>query len=136
MERTLLIIKPDAVSANNIGNILCMVERAGFAIKAQKMIRITKEMAVVFYAEHKERPFFNSLVDYMTSGPCVVCVVGARVADMRDLIGATDPGKATDGTIRKAYGKSIEANAVHASDSVTSAENEIKIFFAGSEILR
>ena len=132
---TFTMIKPDAVEANNIGPILAMINKAGFTIKAMKYLRLSKEQAGNFYAVHKERPFYGELVDYMSSGSIVAAVLekSNAVADFRTLIGATDPTKAADGTIRKLFAKSIAANAVHGSDSDENAANEASFFFSGLE---
>jgi len=132
---TFTMIKPDAVEANNIGPILAMINKAGFTIKAMKYLRLSKEQAGNFYAVHKERPFYGELVDYMCSGPIVAAVLEKNnaVADFRTLIGATDPTKADEGTIRKLFAKSIAANAVHGSDSDENAANEANFFFSGLE---
>lgn len=132
---TFTMIKPDAVEANNIGPILAMINKAGFKIKAMKYLRLSKEQAGSFYAVHKERPFYGELVDYMCSGPIVAAVLEKNnaVADFRTLIGATDPTKADEGTIRKLFAKSIAANAVHGSDSDENAANEANFFFSGLE---
>jgi nucleoside-diphosphate kinase len=129
------MIKPDAVEANNIGAILAMINKAGFKIKAMKYLALSKEQAGNFYAVHKERPFYGELVDYMSSGPLVAVVLEKNnaVADFRTLIGATDPSKAADGTIRKLFAKSIAANAVHGSDSDENAAIEANFFFSGLE---
>jgi len=132
---TFTMIKPDAVEANNIGAILAMINKAGFKIKAMKYLSLSKEQAGNFYAVHKERPFYGELVDYMSSGSIVAAVLekSNAVADFRTLIGATDPSKAADGTIRKLFAKSIAANAVHGSDSDENAAIEASFFFSGLE---
>lgn len=129
------MIKPDAVEANNIGPILSMINKAGFKIKAMKYTRLSKEQAGKFYLVHKERPFYGELVDYMSQGPIVAAILQKdnAVADFRTLIGATDPAKADEGTIRKLFAKSIAANAVHGSDSDENAEIEGSFFFSGLE---
>ncbi len=129
------MIKPDAVEANNIGPILAMINKAGFKILAMKYMRLTKEQAGQFYAVHKERPFFGELTEYMCSGPIVAAVLSKEnaVADYRQLIGATDPSKADEGTIRKLFAKSIAANAVHGSDSNENANIESNFFFSQLE---
>lgn len=129
------MIKPDAVEANNIGPILAKINEAGFRIVAMKYTRLSRETAGAFYAVHKERPFYGELVDYMSSGPIVAAVLekSNAVADFRKLIGATDPSKAEEGTIRKLFAKSIAANAVHGSDSDENAEIEGNFFFSGLE---
>ena len=135
--KTLAIIKPDAVADGNAGVIFDKIIKAGFKIKAMKMIHLTKSSAEGFYAVHKERPFFTELVEYMTSGPCVPIALEKNnaVEDYRKLIGATDPAKADEGTIRKLYAKSIQFNAVHGSDSDENAVKEIAHFFSTDELL-
>ena len=132
---TFTMIKPDAVEANNIGPILAKINQAGFSIKAMKYLRLTKEQAGEFYAVHKARPFYGELVDYMSSGPIVAAVLikNDAVAEFRKLIGATDPTKAEEGTIRKLFAKSIAANAVHGSDSDENAQIEASFFFSQLE---
>ena len=129
------MIKPDAVEANNIGPILAMINKAGFRITAMKYLRLTREQAGQFYAVHRERPFYGELVDYMSSGPIVAAVLSKSnaVSDYRKLIGATDPTKADEGTIRKQFAKSIAANAVHGSDSDENANIESAFFFSQLE---
>lgn len=129
------MIKPDAVEANNIGPILAMINKAGFRIEAMKYMRLSKEQAGAFYAVHRERPFYGELTDYMSSGPIVAAVLTKEnaVADYRKLIGATDPAKAEEGTIRKMFAKSIAANAVHGSDSDENAGIESDFFFSHLE---
>ncbi len=135
-ERTLSIIKPDAVAKNVIGEIYSRFEKADLTIVAAKMMHLTQEQAEGFYAEHKERPFFNDLVAFMTSGPVVVQALEGNGAILknRDLMGATNPKEAEAGTIRADFASSIDANAVHGSDSAASAEREIAYFFNDSEI--
>ncbi|GAA3586292.1 MULTISPECIES: nucleoside-diphosphate kinase [Marinobacter] len=135
-ERTLSIIKPDAVAKNVIGEIYSRFEKAGLNIVAAKMKHLTQEEAEGFYAEHKERPFFGDLVAFMTSGPVVVQVLEGEGAILknRDLMGATNPKEADAGTIRADFASSIDANAVHGSDSAASAEREIAYFFNDNEI--
>lgn len=135
-ERTLSIIKPDAVAKNVIGEIYSRFEKAGLAIVASKMMHLTQEQAEGFYAEHKERPFFADLVAFMTSGPVVVQVLegDGAILKNRDLMGATNPKEADAGTIRADFAASIDANAVHGSDSAASAEREIAYFFNDNEI--
>lgn len=135
-ERTLSIIKPDAVAKNVIGEIYSRFEKAGLKIVASKMMHLTQEQAEGFYAEHKERPFFNDLVAFMTSGPVVVQALEGEGAILknRDLMGATNPKEAEAGTIRADFASSIDANAVHGSDSAASAEREIAYFFNDNEI--
>ena len=136
LERTLSIVKPDAVERNLIGAIYQRFEQGGLRIVAAKMLRLRREDAEGFYAEHRERPFFKDLVSYMTSGPVIVQVLEGEdaVATNRRLMGATDPKKADPGTIRADFALSIDANAVHGSDSPTSAAREIAFFFNQQEI--
>ena len=133
--RTLTMIKPDAVKAGNIGNILAMINNAGFKIVAMKYTRLSKSDAETFYAVHNERPFFGELVEFMTSGPIVAAILEKdnAVADFRTLIGATNPAEAAEGTIRKAYATSLGENAVHGSDSDDNAAIEGAFHFAGRE---
>ncbi len=136
IERTLSIIKPDAVAKNVIGEIYARFEKAGLKIIAAKMLQLDDNSAGGFYAEHKERPFYKDLIEFMTSGPVMVTVLEGEGAVMknRDLMGATNPAEAAPGTIRADYAKSIDANAVHGSDSVTSAAREVGYFFKDNEI--
>jgi nucleoside-diphosphate kinase len=136
MERTLSIIKPDAVAKNVVGQILSRFENAGLRIAATKKIHLSKPDAKAFYAEHSERPFFKDLVDFMVSGPVVVTVLEGNnaMATNRDLMGATNPKEAEARTIRADFADSIDANAVHGSDSAESAAKEINFFFAQREI--
>jgi len=136
VERTLSIIKPDAVAKNVIGKIYSRFEDAGLKIVASKMQQLSKEQAEGFYAEHKERPFFNDLVTFMTSGPVVVQAIEGdnAITKNRDLMGATNPKEAAAGTIRADFASSIDANAVHGSDSPSSAEREIAYFFDANEL--
>ncbi|MCL1478683.1 nucleoside-diphosphate kinase [Marinobacter sp. M3C] len=135
-ERTLSIIKPDAVAKNVIGKIISRFEDAELHVVAAKMMHLSQEQAEGFYAEHKERPFFNDLVAFMTSGPVVVQALEGEGAILknRDLMGATNPKDAEAGTIRADFASSIDANAVHGSDSAASAEREIAYFFNDNEI--
>lgn len=135
-ERTLSIIKPDAVAKNVIGEIYTRFEKAGLRIVASKMLHLSQQQAEGFYAEHKERPFFGDLVAFMTSGPVVVQVLegDGAIAKNRELMGATNPKEAAAGTIRADFAESIDANAVHGSDSAASAEREVAYFFNDSEI--
>jgi nucleoside-diphosphate kinase len=137
VERTLSIVKPDAVGRNLIGEILRKFEAAGLRIAAAKLIRLTPERAQGFYAVHKARPFFQGLCDYMSSGPILVSVLEGEnaIAKNREVMGATDPAKAAAGTIRKEFGKDIEQNAVHGSDAAATAATEIAFFFRPDEIL-
>jgi nucleoside-diphosphate kinase len=133
--RTFTMIKPDAIAAHNIGAIIKMIEEAGFRIVSMKKTRLSKERAGQFYAIHKARPFFNDLCEYMSSGPLVPMILEKEnaVEDFRKIIGATDPKKAEAGTIRNLFAKSIEANAIHGSDSDENAEIEGNFFFSGLE---
>lgn len=137
MERTFIILKPDALESKNAGNILARIEAEGFRILGLKLIRMSADDAGRFYAVHKERPFYNDLCKYMSSGPVIVGVLEAAgaVQKWRDLIGATDPAQAAPNTIRKLYAKSKEANAVHGSDSVENAKIEIAFFFSERELV-
>jgi nucleoside-diphosphate kinase len=137
IERTFSIIKPDATRRNLTGKINAVFEGAGLRIVAQKRIWMSREMAKTFYAVHAARPFYSDLVDFMCSGPVVVQVLEGEnaVARHRELMGATNPANAADGTIRKLFAESIEANSVHGSDSAENAAIEIAYFFAGSEIV-
>lgn len=134
--RTLAIIKPDAVGNGNSGAIIDLIIKAGFKIKAMKMVHLTRSSAEGFYTIHKERPFFGELVEFMTSGPCVPIALEKEnaVEDYRKLIGATDPANADEGTIRKLFAKGIQFNAVHGSDSDENAINEIAHFFSTDEL--
>ena len=135
--RTLAILKPDCVANNHIGDVITKITDAGFTIKAMKMTRLTKECAKGFYEVHLDKPFFEPLVEFMTSGPCVPIVLHKEnaVEEFRKLIGATDPAKAEDGTIRKLFAESLQRNAVHGSDSDENAAKEISHFFSRKEIL-
>ncbi|GMU94733.1 nucleoside-diphosphate kinase [Ignavibacterium album] len=135
--KTLAIIKPDAVSDGYIGEIISMITKAGFKIKAMKMVHLTVNQAKSFYEVHKERPFYNDLVEYMTSGPCVPIALEKEnaVEDYRKLIGATDPAQADEGTVRKLYARNKQFNAVHGSDSDENAEKEVAFFFSRQELL-
>jgi nucleoside-diphosphate kinase len=136
VERTLSIVKPDAVAKNVIGEIYTRFEQAGLKIVASKMLRLSDDVAGGFYAEHRERPFFKDLVGFMTSGPVVVQVLEGEsaIAKNRELMGATNPQEAAAGTIRADFAETIDANAVHGSDSPESAAREIAYFFAASEL--
>tara|TARA_A200000113_G_scaffold70032_1_gene61300 strand:+ start:63 stop:485 length:423 start_codon:yes stop_codon:yes gene_type:complete len=137
VERTLSIIKPDATKRNLTGLINAKFEKAGLKIIAQKRLQLTRSMAESFYEIHKDRPFFNDLVDFMISGPVVVQVLeGDNAVKLnRDVMGATNPKEAEEGTIRKEFAESIEANSVHGSDSLENAKNEISFFFADIELV-
>lgn len=136
VERTLSIIKPDAVGKNVIGEIVSRFEKAGLNVVAMKMLQLDDDKAGGFYAEHRERPFFKDLVSFMTSGPVVVQVLEGEdaVAKNRDLMGATNPKDAAAGTIRADFAQTIDENAVHGSDSAASAEREVAYFFDANEI--
>jgi nucleoside-diphosphate kinase len=133
---TLTIIKPDAVKDGNIGAILDQIEKGGFRIKALRMKHLSKQEAGAFYAVHKERPFYGELVDYMSSGRVVPCVLEKdnAVAEFRKLIGATNPEQAEEGTVRKRFGKSLQSNAIHGSDSDENAAIEAAFFFPAAEM--
>lgn len=137
MERTLCIIKPDAVGKNAIGEIVTMITEAGFSILGIKMVQLSRSDAEKFYEVHAERPFFNDLCEFMTSGPVVPIALAKQnaVADYRALIGATDPAEAEEGTIRRRFAASKGENAVHGSDSVENGEREIGFFFAERELV-
>ncbi len=136
-EETLSIIKPDATRRNLIGKIISKFEEGGLRIIAQKKIKLTKQMAQDFYAVHKDRPFYNDLVDFMISGPVVVQVLSgdSAVARNREIMGATNPDEAEEGTIRREFAESLEANSVHGSDSIENAKIEIEFFFSADEIV-
>lgn len=138
MEQTLSIIKPDATKRNLTGKINSKFEDFGLKIVAQKRIKLTQEQAKEFYEVHKARPFFNSLVQFMTSGPVVVQVLEGEdaVTKNREIMGATNPEEAKEGTIRKEFAENIEANSVHGSDSLENAKQEIAFFFSKTEIFR
>ena len=131
LERTLLIIKPDAVQRNLIGKILAHVEERGFRIAEARLTRLTREACQTFYAEHQGKPFFNDLVQYMISGPVLLACLErpGAVAELREIVGATDPAAAAPGTLRKLYGETKQMNSVHASDGPASADREVKLFF-------
>ena len=137
MERTFAIIKPDAVERRLVGKILARIEEAGFTVRAMRLHHLTKKEAEGFYAVHRERPFFGGLTDFMSSGPCVLMALEApdAIAKWRKLMGATDPGKADAGTLRKEFGSSIERNATHGSDAPETAAFELGYFFRGMEML-
>ena len=134
---TLTIIKPDAFSSGKTGKIIAHLESAGFKIRAARVLRMTEAQAGEFYAVHRERPFYRSLVTFMTSGTCMAMVLEkpGAVAALRQTIGATDPAEAEAGTVRKLYAESKERNAIHASDSDENAEREAKFFFAEADVL-
>jgi nucleoside-diphosphate kinase len=138
MERTFAIIKPDAVRKQLAGKILARIEEAGFTVRAMRLMHMTKKEAEGFYAVHSARPFFGSLTDFMSSGPCVVLALDApdAIKKWRATMGATDPAKADAGTLRKDFGESIEFNATHGSDAPETAAFELGYFFAGLEFSR
>jgi nucleoside-diphosphate kinase len=137
MERTFAIIKPDAVARHLAGDILKRIEASGLRVVGLRLTQLSRAEAESFYAVHKERPFYKSLCDYMTSGPVIVAVLAGEgaIKRWRDLMGATDPAKAAPGTIRKDFGQNVEQNATHGSDAPETAANEIAFFFRGLEIL-
>ena len=138
MQQVLAIIKPDAVQGGKAGAILAHLEAVGFVVRAAKMARLTRAEAETFYAVHRERPFYVSLVEFMTSGPCIPLVLERddAVVYLREVIGATDPVEAVEGTVRKLYAESKERNAIHASDSPETAVREIAHFFSEAELTR
>jgi nucleoside-diphosphate kinase len=139
LQRTLAIIKPDAVKKNAEGEIISMILNAGFRIVGMKMLSITKEQAEGFYAVHANKPFFNSLTTFMSEGPIVVMALEKEhdaIASWRDLMGATNPANAAEGTIRKRFAESIERNSVHGSDAEDTARFELSYWFAGYELVR
>ena len=137
LERTFAIIKPDAVAKGQSGEILSMIERAGFRVVAMRLRHLSKKDAEAFYAVHKARPFFNGLVTFMTEGPVVTLVLESEnaIAKWRDLMGATNPDNAAEGTIRKRFAENIERNCVHGSDAPETAAVEIPFFFAANELI-
>lgn len=137
MENTLTILKPDTVQAGNAGAVIDLIEKAGFRIRAVKMVHLSREEAEGFYAVHRERPFFSDLVAFMTESPVIVMVLEGEdaVARLRKLMGATDPAAAAEGTIRKQFATNIERNAIHGSDAPESASTEIAYFFNRLEIV-
>ena len=137
VERSFSIIKPDAVAAGQTGEILAMIQQAGFKILAMRMTRITEPQAQGFYAVHKERPFFSGLVKFMTEGPVVVMALEREdaIKKLREVMGATNPANAADGTIRKKFATNIERNCIHGSDAPETAEQELRFFFSTSDLL-
>jgi nucleoside-diphosphate kinase len=137
LERTLAIVKPDAVERRLAGRILQRIEEEGFTVRALRRVHLTRAQAEGFYAVHRERPFFASLAEFMSSGPCVVLVLEAAgaIAKWRTLMGATDPAKAAPGTLRREFADSIERNATHGSDAPDTAAAEIGYFFAGLDLV-
>jgi nucleoside-diphosphate kinase len=138
LERTLLIIKPDAVAAGRTGAILSRVENEGFAILGMERLRLSYAEAGAFYAIHKGKAFFESLLEFMTSGPIVCCALEKEyaVSQLRAVVGATDPSQAAEGTIRRLYGSNVQNNGVHASDSVENGIDEVRFFFSECTLLR
>ena len=136
IEKTFAIIKPDAVEKNHIGGIVSLIEKNGLKVRALRMMHMTRPIAEGFYHVHKERKFFGELVDFMTRGPCVVMVLEGEgaIAKWRELMGATDPAKAADGTVRKLFGASVGENATHGSDAPETASFEINWFFPGYDV--
>jgi len=137
VERTFSIIKPDAVAAGNTGNILALLEKSGFQIVGMRRTRLSEAQAQAFYAVHKERPFFNGLVTFMTEGPIVLLALEREnaVKQLREVMGATNPANAADGTVRKLFATDIERNAIHGSDAPETATVELSFFFTGAELL-
>lgn len=138
MSHTLAIVKPDAVASGKAGKIIAHLEQAGFRVRAIRMMHLTKEQAGEFYSVHRERPFYDSLVSFMTSGPCMPVLLekGNAVSALREAIGATDPAEAAEGTVRALYAESKERNAIHASDSDENATQEAAFFFAMADVAR
>lgn len=136
IEKTFAIVKPDAVEKNNVGAILAIIEKSGLRIRALRMMHMTRPIAEGFYHVHKSRPFFGELVDFMTRGPCVVMVLEGEgaIAKWREIMGATDPKKAAEGTVRKLYGANVGENATHGSDGPETAKFEIGWFFPGYDV--
>ncbi len=136
-ERTLTIIKPDAVAAGNAGNILALLEKKGFIIRGLRMLRLSTEQARAFYAVHRERPFYDDLVQFMTSGPVIPAALehDDAVSYLRQVMGATNSAEAADGTVRALYGTNIERNAIHGSDSTENAAIELAFFFSRTELI-
>jgi nucleoside-diphosphate kinase len=137
VERTFSIIKPDAVTAGNTGNILALLEKSGFKIIGMRRTRLSEAQAQAFYAVHKERPFFNGLVKFMTEGPIVLLALEREnaVKQLREVMGATNPANAADGTVRKLFATDIERNAIHGSDAPETAAVELSFFFTGADLL-
>jgi nucleoside-diphosphate kinase len=137
VQRTLSIIKPDAVAAGHAGDVLSRLERAGFRMVALQLRRLGRSEAEGFYHVHRERPFFPSLCEFMSSGPCITMVLEREnaIAHLREIMGATDPAKAAPGTIRKDFASSLQANAIHGSDAEDTARFEIGYFFAGLDLI-
>ena len=138
MQKTLSIIKPDAMKSKYSGKIIDLIEQRGFSIIAQKKLVLTKKQAQTFYSVHKERPFFQELVEFMTSGPILVQIIEAQngVSFYREIMGSTNPDEANEGTIRKLFGSNIQCNAVHGSDSIENANIETTFFFSKLEMIK
>jgi nucleoside-diphosphate kinase len=136
-QRTLTIIKPDSTEKGNIGAIMNMIEEAGFSILAMRQLKLDEQAARAFYIEHKDKPFYDRLVAYMTSGAAIVAVLEREnaVKGLRDLMGATNPAEAAEGTIREKFGESIERNAIHGSANLADAEREVAFFFSESDLI-
>jgi nucleoside-diphosphate kinase len=137
VERTFSIIKPDAVAAGQAGEILAMIQKAGFKILGLRMTRLTPDQAGGFYAVHKERPFYQGLVKFMTEGPIIVMALEREnaIAGLREVMGATNPEKAAEGTVRKRFAANIERNCIHGSDAPETAETELRFFFSTADLL-
>jgi nucleoside-diphosphate kinase len=137
MQHTLAIVKPDAVAAGNAGNVLAHLEKEGFTFRGLRVVHLTAEQAGAFYAVHRDRPFYGSLVDFMTSGPCIPVALERveAVPYLRQVMGATNPAEADEGTIRKLYATNIERNAIHGSDSPENAAKELGFFFSTAELI-
>ena len=137
MAHTLAIVKPDAFAAGNAGNVVAHLEREGFELRGARVLHLSREQAQAFYEVHAQRPFYPSLVEFMTSGPCMPLALEREdaVPYLRQVMGATDPAKADEGTIRKLFATSIEKNAIHGSDSAENAEKELAFFFSRAELL-
>ena len=137
IERTFSIIKPDAVAAGHAGKILAMIEEAGFRILGARMLRMRREQAREFYAVHRGKPFYDSLVDFMTEGPVIVLALEREdaIVKLREVMGATNPANAAEGTIRKRFAANIERNAVHGSDAPETAQTELRFFFSTADLL-
>ena len=137
LERTFSMLKPDAVGAGQAGEILAMIQKAGFKILGLRMTRLTEPQAEAFYAVHRERPFYGGLVKFMTEGPIVVIALGREdaIKGLREVMGATNPANAAEGTIRKRFAENIERNCIHGSDAPETAEAELRFFFSASDLL-
>jgi nucleoside-diphosphate kinase len=137
VERTFSAIKPDAVAAGQAGEILAMIQKAGFQILAMRMLRLTDSQARGFYAVHRMRPFFEGLVKFMTEGPIIVMALEREnaIAALREVMGATDPAKAAEGTIRRCFASNIERNCIHGSDAPATAQTELQFFFSAADLL-